>query len=242
MVKSLYILFNRIKTENKIPKQWDLKTVKSIHKGGVKGKIQENQRGIFLLNTVSKMYENALILQNENKNENMSQMQTAERKQRSPVDNLIILNSIIENQKQNKNKTFLFFAVAKKCFQKLWLKHFLAGMHYLGYIPGTIRSLYEINKTSNIVVDTPVGKKLSITAEEVVQERTMFDPIMCCASTSRVNSIQQAVKYQSGKVEIGMPVFMVDTEAVGTAHNIRKGIQNCRRMETEKKDKWTKEN
>ena len=99
MVKSLYILFNRIKTENKIPKQWDLKTVKSIHKGGVKGKIQENQSGIFLLNTVSTMYENALILQNENKNENMSQMQTAERKQRSPVDNLIILNSIIENQK-----------------------------------------------------------------------------------------------------------------------------------------------
>ena len=99
MVKSLYILFNRIKTENQIPKQWDLKTVKSIHKGGVKGKIQENQSGIFLLNTVSTMYENALILQNENKNENMSQMQTAERKQRSPVDNLIILNSIIENQK-----------------------------------------------------------------------------------------------------------------------------------------------
>ena len=32
-----------------------------------------------------------------------------------------------------------------------------------------------------------------------------------------------------------MPVFVVDTEAVGTAHNIRKGIKNCRRMETEKK-------
>ena len=78
MVKSLYILFNRIKTENQIPKQWDLKTVKSIHKGGVKGKIQENQRGIFLLNTVSTMYENALILQNENKNENMSPIQTAD--------------------------------------------------------------------------------------------------------------------------------------------------------------------
>ena len=46
MVKSLYILFNRIKTENKIPKQWQLTTVKSIHKGGVKGNIQENQRHI----------------------------------------------------------------------------------------------------------------------------------------------------------------------------------------------------
>ena len=49
----------------------------------------------------------------------MSQMQTAERKQRSSVDNLIILNSVIENQRQNKNRTYLFFANNKKCFNKL---------------------------------------------------------------------------------------------------------------------------
>ena len=58
---------------------------------------------------------------------------------------------------------------------------------------------------------------------------------MCCAPTSRVNEIQEAVKYQYGKVEIGMPVFMDDIAAVGTADNIRKGIQNCRRIEIEKK-------
>ena len=99
----------------------------------------------------------------------MSQMQTAERKQRSTVDNLIILNSIIENQRQNKNKTYLFFADAKKCFDKLWLKDCLIQMYYLGYSPGTIKSLCEINKTSNIAVDTPVGKTSSITVKEVVK-------------------------------------------------------------------------
>ena len=57
-----------------------------------KENIQENQRGIFLVNTISKIYESALKIQNENKDANMSQMQTAERKQRSTVDNLIILN------------------------------------------------------------------------------------------------------------------------------------------------------
>ena len=51
-------------------------------------------------------------------------------------------------------------------------------MYYLGYSPGTIRSLYEINKTSNIVIDTPVGKAWSITVEEVVRQGTIFDPIM----------------------------------------------------------------
>ena len=235
MVKSLYILFNRIKTENQIPKQWQLTTVKSIHKGGVKENIQENQRGIFLVNTVSKIYESALKIQNENKNENMSQMQTAGRKQRSAVDNLIILNSIIENQRQYKNKTYIFFADAKKCFDKLWLKDCLIEMYNLGYSPGTIRSLYEINKTSNIVVDTPVGKTSSITVEEVVKQGTTFGPIMCCASTSRVNEIQEAVKYQYGKVEIGMPVLMDDIAAVGTGDNVRKRIENRRKMEIEKK-------
>ena len=64
---------------------------------------------------------------------------------------------------------------------------------------------------------------------------TIFGPFMCCASTSRVNQIQEAVIYQYGKVQIVMPVFMDDTAAVGTIDNIRKGIQNCRKMTTEKK-------
>ena len=51
--------------------------MKIIHKGGVKENIQENQRGIFLVNIVSKIYESALKIQNEKKNENMPQMQTA---------------------------------------------------------------------------------------------------------------------------------------------------------------------
>ena len=88
----------------------------------------------------------------------MTQMQTSGRKQRSTVDNLMILNSIIENQRQNENKTNLFFADAKKCFDKLWLKDCLIEMHNLGYSAGAIKSLFEINKTSNITVDIPAGK------------------------------------------------------------------------------------
>ena len=66
-------------------------------------------------------------------------------------------------------------------------------MFYLEYSPGTIRSLYEINNTSIIAVDTPVGKTSKITVK-VVKQITIFGPVMCCASTSRVNAIQEAVK------------------------------------------------
>ena len=51
-------------------------------------------------------------------------------------------------------------------------------MHNLGYSPATIRSFYEINKTSNIAVDTPVGKTSSITVEEVVKQGTQLCPII----------------------------------------------------------------
>ena len=60
---------------------------------------------------------------------------------------------------------------------------------------------------------------------------------MCCASTSKVSVIQETVKYQYGKVEIGMSIFMYLIAVVGKVDNTRKGIQNCRRMEIEKKAK-----
>ena len=68
-----------------------------------------------------------------------------------------------------------------------------------------------------------------------MKQGTIFGQLMCCASASRVNAIQEAVKYQYGKVEICMLVFIDDIAAVGTADDIRKRIKNCRRMEIKMK-------
>ena len=58
IVKSLSILFNRIEKEQKALTQWRQTTIKSIHKGGNnKVNISESQRGIFLINIISKVYE-----------------------------------------------------------------------------------------------------------------------------------------------------------------------------------------
>ena len=83
----------------------------------------------------------------------------------------------------------------KNGFDKLWLRDCLIEMYNLGHSPGTIGSLHEISKTSNIVADTPVGKTSSKTVEEVMKQGTIFGPIMCCTSTLRVNETQEAVKY-----------------------------------------------
>ena len=71
---------------------------------------------------VCKVYERVKKLQNENKEVNISSMQTAGKKNRSTIDNLIIMNAIIEKQRLEHKNTYILFADAEKCFDKLWLK------------------------------------------------------------------------------------------------------------------------
>ena len=179
------------------------------------------------------MYELVKITQNEKNTSKISEMQAAGRKERSAMDNLIIMNTIIENQRAQKLKTYMFIADAVKCFDKLWLKDCLLKMYNLGYDPNTLKILDEMNKEADVI--TPAGNTDNIQVKEVVKQSTIFGPIMCCAETSTVNSIGEEVKYRYGKINIGMPVFIDDIATAGKAEHIKKGINNCKRMEKKKK-------
>ena len=95
MVQSLAILFNRVEEENKLPIQWRETKIKSVYKGGNKERIQI-LKWIFLMNILCKVYERVKKLQNENKQVNILSIQTAGKKNRSTIDNLILMNAIIE--------------------------------------------------------------------------------------------------------------------------------------------------
>ena len=79
MTKSLAVLYYRIEEEKCVPKEWGHITIKSLRKNE-KEKINENQRGLFLMNIVAKVYEKVEKRQNEKIHNNMSQMKTAGRK------------------------------------------------------------------------------------------------------------------------------------------------------------------
>ena len=144
------------------------------------------------------------------------------------------MNAIIEHQRAQKLNTYIFFADAFKCFDKLWLKDCLLEMYNLGYDPDTLKILYEMNKETDIIIRTPVGNTDNMQVKEVAKQGIIFGPIMCCAETFTVNSIGEEVKYSYGKINIGMPVFMDDMATAGKVEHIRKGIKNCSRMEKEK--------
>ena len=156
IVKSL---FNRIEREQRTLVQWRQTTIKSIYQSGNKANISESQRGIFLVNIISKVYELVKITQNERNNSKMSEMQAAGREERSAMDNLIIMNTIIENQRAKNLNTYMFFADAAKCFDKLWLKDCLLEMYNLGYDPNTLKILYEMNKETDVIIKIPPNRR-----------------------------------------------------------------------------------
>ena len=67
----------------------------SIYKGGNKANISQSQRGIFLVNIISKVCELVKIAQNEKNNSKISKIQIGGRKEMSTMDNLIVMNTII---------------------------------------------------------------------------------------------------------------------------------------------------
>ena len=77
---------------------------------------------------MSEAYEIVNKIQNMTLQSNMSNMQTAGKKNRSTMDNIIIINTIIEKQRKGHENTYLVFADAEKCFDKLCLNVCLIEM------------------------------------------------------------------------------------------------------------------
>ena len=81
-----------------------LTSIKNFGKGS--GEVlSKNQRGLFLVNIVSEVYEKVKKTQNETKHNKMSEMQTVGKKQGSIMDNIVIVSAITEQRRIEKSNT-----------------------------------------------------------------------------------------------------------------------------------------
>ena len=63
-----------------------------------------------------------------------------------------------------------------------------------------IKMLYEMNKKAEIIIDTTAGQTESISIKKIVKQGSTFEPIMCCASTSKASNIGETVQYKLQKI------------------------------------------
>ena len=53
-----------------------------------------------------------------------------------------------------------------------------------------------MNKRSLVTIDTPSGETGNIEIKEIVKQGTTYGPVICCATTVRVNDIGEKVCYK----------------------------------------------
>ena len=96
--------------------------------------------------------------------------------------------------------------------------------------------VWEMNRRAKIVVDTPVGEIDQFDSRNTVKQGTVYGPVMCGVSTSRVNNIGERVVYTYGpKLETESLVYVDDLNNDGDQVNSEKFLPNCRLLETQKK-------
>ena len=102
-------LFNKIIDKNQMPQEWETGMVIIIHKKGRKSKC-ENYRGITLLPTVYKLFENIIKYRlNEHWENEMEEEQCGFRRGRSCTDVIFTVQQIIEERKEHNLPLFLLF-------------------------------------------------------------------------------------------------------------------------------------
>lgn len=146
-------IINKAWKNEKIPEEWGIALIKPIHKKGDK-QTCENYRGITLLNTIVKIYEQ--IINNRLKiilEPQLAEPQSGFRPGRNTQDHIFTIKQIIEKkQPQNKN-IYLAFIDLQKAFDTVPREKVWKGLQEKGInnkIIKVIQDLYK-NNTNYII-------------------------------------------------------------------------------------------
>ena len=220
--ESILCMINELVTTFAVPLEWLEMIVKSIGKGKGDLHSMNSKRGLFLTNILSKVVEK--LIKNRRKStieSNMTPFQCGGVKHRGIGDNLLILNSVIEEFRAEKKDLYLLFADLEKCFDQLWLKDCIKEMHEAGMPAGEALYIYYMNKEVNAVVDTPVGKTARFNLKEIVRQGTVSAVDMCGVSTDKINKIGDETGLRVSGVEIQYPIYVDDMLGMGSGEMIQ---------------------
>ena len=236
MVRSLTKITNQVDKQKVIPNEWENMEIKSIHKKGMKYRM-ENKRGLFLTNNVSKIYEKVVKNRNAGRfNEEISEWQNGGVCERATVDNVMLATAIIEKNRYLKTNTYLVLTDAEKCFDKLWLMDGVCELWRCGTDVRDCVMIKRLNEKANIVVKTPVGDTDPFTMTDIVRQGSVYGPQICIASMDKINSIgRDAGTHYGPDLLIRAVVFVDDVSGMGKIKMANNLIYNCSLMEERKK-------
>ncbi len=179
-------LFNQILESKTIPEEWLKVAIKSIYKNKGKKEDLKNQRGLFLTQTTSKIFEKLILKRiRPNLENNMTDFQNGARTGRSSSDNLFLLRAIIDYYQYYNVPLYIVFYDLEKCFDRLWLKDCMIDLWESG-VRGTLwQMIYELNSVSKVVVRTPLGPTDEFCANQIVKQGTILAARVCANTVDK---------------------------------------------------------
>ena len=129
-----------------------------------KSNTMKNKKTIFITNTTSKVFERVYMRLMEEK-VNFSEYQSGGRKQQSTTDQTVIVKTVLDNQKNCQENTYMLFGDPEKYFDKLWLQDCITD-NDTGILEKDEIMVYHLNKEALVNIATSVGKTDNIHLED----------------------------------------------------------------------------
>ena len=243
MFKSIKKIIGAIDGNLCVPVEWNKMAIRTIDKKGSK-LLMTNKRGLFLTNIISKVYERTIKKRNQDKvKEQSSPWQMGGVQKRSPTDNQFITFSIIERNTYLNKPTYIFYADAEKCFDKMWLEDAIIELWMHGTNIRDAVMIKKLNEEAKIIIHTPVGDTEEIICQNIVRQGTVYGPQLCGVSMARVNGIGRDVVTMYGpNLIIRSTQFVDDVSSAGSPRAISNTIYNCSLLEDTKKMTFNNKN
>ena len=156
-------------------------------------------------------------------------------KGKSIADHTMTLDAVIGYNKSLGCETYILFADAYKCFDKLNLKDCISDIsEIIG--PTEAYELYKINRKGTATIKTPVGEISNIKADNIVRQGTIPGPKLCAVNTDKINSVgRKCYTYIGPRVKVESIIFMDDIQhPTTTIENIIKTANNLEIFENTK--------
>ena len=186
--KSILTMFNLLKQQGEIPSFMKKAIISPIPKKGSQFKLK-NERGIFIVNSVRGLLMKLIYNSKYNMiEESMSESNIGSRKNRSSIDHIFVINSIIHEQLlSTKNKPIqIQICDFQQMFDGIDLQEALSDLFYSGVDDDHLTLIHEANKNIKIQVKTPHG----LTVEHTLKENVLQgDTLSSIIASNQVDTI-----------------------------------------------------
>ena len=96
--------------------------------------------------------------------------------------------------------------------------------------------LYNMNRNAKMKVRTPCGDTATFNIEKVVKQGTIFGPMLCCSSTSKINELGEPTGMTvAPNAEVDSLIYVDDISMAGRMTDVERVGHKLQIMEDEKK-------